>query len=235
MKQHFLLYLTIGSLLLTAGLGYLVVSKTYKPIPKVTQDQNVVKYPLLSPRVFVNEPNDVLVNFVKLRNELRTMVAQANVPAGVYFEYLPSGVWVGAGEREVFFPTKDIQILETLQDVKPGRNMYEYIDLPESTHSADLVVSPKGFSSVLRALYLATYVDVKKSNELLQKYSLSTDPVAASGFRFGNETNGWGDCSVVYRSKRPYIVCMMAKTSKPEAQRLFSKLFQHIYQYVDSY
>ena len=52
--------------------------------------------PLLSPRIFVQNPNDIIINFTDLREELRSVVSEEkSFHAGVYFEYLPTGVSIG--------------------------------------------------------------------------------------------------------------------------------------------
>ena len=60
-------------------------------------------YPLLSPRIFVNNPNDTIINFTALRTDLRRIVgAEKRFRSGVYFEYLPSGVSIGVNEKDEF-------------------------------------------------------------------------------------------------------------------------------------
>lgn len=58
------------------------------------------EYPLLSKRVFIEDSNDLIVNFVPLRNALKEYVAAQNGTVGVYFEYLPSGSSIGANDTE---------------------------------------------------------------------------------------------------------------------------------------
>lgn len=59
-------------------------------------------YPLLSERIFVDDPNDTFINFTDLRASLRAYVAQAPDQIGLYFEYLPSGVPVGINDEQRF-------------------------------------------------------------------------------------------------------------------------------------
>lgn len=56
-------------------------------------------FPLLSKRIFVEDANDVVLNFMPLRLALREYV-QGNPNVGVYFEYLPSGISIGVNEKE---------------------------------------------------------------------------------------------------------------------------------------
>ncbi len=56
--------------------------------------------PYLSPRIFAENQNDILINFISLRDQLRQFVASKNNTLGVYFEYLPSGTSIGVNDRE---------------------------------------------------------------------------------------------------------------------------------------
>lgn len=58
--------------------------------------------PYLSPRIFTENPNDVIINFIDLRNQLKTYTAAIPDRLGVYFEYLPSGNSIGINEKEEY-------------------------------------------------------------------------------------------------------------------------------------
>ena len=51
-------------------------------------------YPLLAKRLFIDNPNDVIINFAPLRETVRRYVDQNNIKGSVYFEYLPTGTSV---------------------------------------------------------------------------------------------------------------------------------------------
>lgn len=63
---------------------------------------NASTYPLLSKRIFTQNPNDVIVNFVQLRKAVKEYVSEQKNDIGVYFEYLPSGISIGVNDREEF-------------------------------------------------------------------------------------------------------------------------------------
>lgn len=68
-------------------------------------------FPFLSPRIFVQNPNDTIINFTDLRTQLRSFVeTQKDFHAGVYFEYLPSGVSIGVNEKENFISASLIKV-----------------------------------------------------------------------------------------------------------------------------
>lgn len=87
--------LAVCSTLLSLIFGALLLTHSNK-----THFDESVQYPLLSKRVFQENPNDVIINFVPLRKALRQYVVEQNNTVGVYFEYLPSGISIGANDRE---------------------------------------------------------------------------------------------------------------------------------------
>ncbi len=69
------------------------------------------RYPLLSPRIFIQNRNDIIINFTDLRSELNAFVsAQKNMRTGVYFEYLPSGVSIGVNATDEFISASLIKV-----------------------------------------------------------------------------------------------------------------------------
>lgn len=55
-------------------------------------------YPLLSRRIFGQNTNDLIINFVPLRKAIKDYVYNQKGDVGVYFEYLPSGISIGAND-----------------------------------------------------------------------------------------------------------------------------------------
>ncbi len=69
------------------------------------------QFPLLSPRIFAQNRNDIIINFTTLRGQIRTfMENQKDMHVGVYFEYLPSGVSVGVNEKDNFISASLIKV-----------------------------------------------------------------------------------------------------------------------------
>lgn len=56
------------------------------------------KYPLLAKRIFVENPNEIFINFVPLRKKLEAKLGQIDAPKSFYFEYLPDGTSIRLGE-----------------------------------------------------------------------------------------------------------------------------------------
>jgi len=58
-----------------------------------------IDYPYLSRRIFVENPSDIIINFVPLRNQLKTLLSDYPDQVSMYFEYLPSGISIGINEK----------------------------------------------------------------------------------------------------------------------------------------
>ncbi len=56
------------------------------------------KYPLLAKRIFLENPNDTIVNFTPLRKQISDYLAKTKIPHSFYFEYLPTGSNIRDGE-----------------------------------------------------------------------------------------------------------------------------------------
>lgn len=66
----------------------------------VTSSSKSDTYSLLSKRIFTDYPNDIIINFTPLRKAVREYVEAQNGKVGIYVEYLPSGVSIGANDRQ---------------------------------------------------------------------------------------------------------------------------------------
>lgn len=71
---------------------------------------NQNQFPYLSKRIFVEEQNDILINFISLRTVLREYISKLPNLTGIYFEYLPSGTSIGVNDTESFFGASLVKI-----------------------------------------------------------------------------------------------------------------------------
>lgn len=95
-----LLTLTIIVLAFTAGAGLGFLLFLYIDSRDKTQDE-AQNYPLLSERIFVENPSQIKINFFDLRQELITYLddmGEDGKRVSIYFEYLPSGVSININE-----------------------------------------------------------------------------------------------------------------------------------------
>lgn len=88
----------------------------------------------------------------------------------------------------------------------------------------DYWISVRGYSSIFRILYNATYLSSTMSNASLQLLSLSHFKLGLRaalpaeikvstkfGERESNNMSQFHDCGIVYHPQRPYILCIMTK------------------------
>lgn len=57
-----------------------------------------IEHPLLAKRIFIDDPNDPLINFTALRSQIKQYFVSNNLSGSVYFEYLPTGTNVRVDE-----------------------------------------------------------------------------------------------------------------------------------------
>lgn len=83
-----------------AGFGAGVLVSNYLDNKRSTDLQN--QYNLLSRRILIDNPNDVLIDFRSLQNEYRAYLQRNNLDdkVSIYFEYLPTGSSIGIHESK---------------------------------------------------------------------------------------------------------------------------------------
>lgn len=279
-----------------------------------SSDNDSQPYPYLSRRIFTEDPNDLIINFVPLREKLREFLSPAGDKVSLYFEYLPSGVSVGINDRQeirLSSLAKVPTVMATLKQISQGalresdmltiktetrdpqfgslwkkepgekvsvseamrlaivesdntahnlllaavpveeiNKVYDSLDIPFRTENGYPVITAKNYSSILRALYLASYLDREDSNNVLQIMTqtiyrdklpgkLSPDVLVAHKVgvfeRLPPNVSAFSDCGIVYEPKRPFLICMMAEGSDQEAQQYMSGATKMIYDYVSAY
>lgn len=113
----------------------------------------------------------------------------------------------------------------------------------------DFLISAKEYSSILRILYNASYLDDEYSNEVLNLISKSdyTYGLVAKlpkdltvAHKFGYSTfNSSGvylyDCGIIYYPDHPYILCVMAKgDDRITLEGIISEISSFVYQKLDA-
>lgn len=112
------------------------------------------------------------------------------------------------------------------------------------------IVTPRDYSRFLRALYNATYLNIDNSEKALQLMSESDfkDGIVAGvpnsvvvSHKYGLSTNRDSagavtqrqlhDCGVVYRTKQPYVLCVMTKSTAelPKIESVIKDLSAAVY------
>ncbi|MEK7227748.1 MAG: serine hydrolase [Patescibacteria group bacterium] len=273
------------------------------------------KYPYLSKRIFAQGQNEILINFIPLRNALRDYVDKLPDTVGVYFEYLPSGVSIGVNDRQELAIASLIKtplVMAIYRQIEKGvikkddvvtmqeeyidkgfgnlwqrgvgteltvseltkitleesdntaskmlgslipkeeiRKVFDSLDIPMNTQENDktITVSPKSYSSILRSLYLSSYLEREHSNEILDilTKTLYDDKIVAgvpSSIKVAHKIGIWdidsvngkgviyNDCGIVYVPDRSYLLCIMTKTDEINAKLYMKTISKMIYSYV---
>jgi beta-lactamase class A len=84
------------AILLVGNIGWFVKgdSSNDKNLVAANEQRN---YPLLAKRIFTDDSNDIIINFVPLRKSLQSRFAELKVQKSFYFEYLPDGTSIRNG------------------------------------------------------------------------------------------------------------------------------------------
>jgi beta-lactamase class A len=90
MKKVVIVCSIVALCVLSFGVGY--ATKDKRDID--TEQESQKAYPLLAKRLFVENPNDIIINFADLRTELSSYLQKNNIQGSLYFEYLPTGTSV---------------------------------------------------------------------------------------------------------------------------------------------
>lgn len=113
-----------------------------------------------------------------------------------------------------------------------------------SDNESDEAISPKGYSNILRSLYLSTYLRRPFSQIALSIMSetdyntqlpagLPADVKVAHKVGFDSNSRLYHDCGIVYAPKKPYILCVMSRgTDYWEANKVISEISLKVYDYV---
>lgn len=314
MNKKILVVLSIANLLLLAVNGIWLKSTLERPkesTDNLTSMSESKKYPLLSKRIFAENQNDVLLNFVSLRKQLETRFNEVDAPKSFYFEYLPSGTSVRIGENTELIAASLIKVPLTMnlyKAVELGKinldktvtiteseidggfgDLWEKgagtkitlreaarlalsesdntamhvifdatvgllpsdqeslnnLDIDQNIENGQAVINAKSYASILKSLYLSSYLQRQSSEEILSYLSKSTatnrltaklpsDTTVAHKIGVYNSDWSESDCGIIYAPKRPYMVCIMVGLPDDQANKFIADTSKLIYDYVIS-
>lgn len=123
--------------------------------------------------------------------------------------------------------------------------VYEGLDINLTTSKDNIVlITLKGFSSILKSLFFASIVNKENSQHILDYMSqveyrdaivagVPNDvPVAHKIGEIGDRL--YMDCGIIYVPSRPYILCMVSATDGAEAAKRMKEVSSEVYKFVSS-
>ncbi len=295
------------TLLIAANIGAWVIFMPKKDSSVSTEDLS--RFPHLSRRVLVDNPNDTIINFVSLRKSLKAKLDKVQGQKSLYFEYLPSGTSIGIGDDNDLVAASllklpmvmnlykaaelgriDLDSTVTLQAsdidsdygslwkmgvgykltlrkaasliltdsdntatravfsklkgiLKEDEQSMSQLDIEQKLQNGQAVINAKSYSSILRSLYLSSYLSKSNSEELLDSLTKSKEtrrltrdlPNSVSvAHKNGVYNSSWSesDCGIVYAPKRPYMLCIMVGLPDEQANDLIASISKEVYEYI---
>lgn len=95
MKRYRVIALVaVGLILFSSGYGLRMSTANKNSAPDGVSLNESKQYPLLAKRIFIENPNDPIINFSQLRQQLKTYMSDNKIDGSLYFEYLPTGTSV---------------------------------------------------------------------------------------------------------------------------------------------
>jgi beta-lactamase class A len=150
---------------LTTNVYFILANQDSKKVglPIATEGS---QYSFLSPRIFSENQNNLIVNFVSLRKHMQQLSSQLSYKTSVYFEYLPTGASIGINEKNAFVPAS---LLKTPLAMGIYKH-YESGELkPSDTIIMDDVSRDRGFGKLWK-LKSGTIITVEQAlNHLIRE------------------------------------------------------------------
>lgn len=123
---------------------------------------------------------------------------------------------------------------------------FAQLDIDQDLKDGQAVINAKSYTSVLKSLYFASYVDRTNSQQILDFLSqssehnrltaqLPTSLKVAHKNGVYNSNLSESDCGIVYQKNRPYVVCVMVGLPGQEADRFIAETSKIIHDYIVQY
>lgn len=131
-------------------------------------------------------------------------------------------------------------------------DIFDSLDVPKNKNQGFTVISPKNYTSILRSLYLSSYLNRDHSNEILDILSRTNFndriPVGVPNhikvshkigiYNLNNASPNnqpvFSDCGIVYANNRPYSLCIMTKNvDESISKRHMQIISKMVYGYIE--
>lgn len=270
----------------------------------------VATHPLIAKRVFVDNPNDVIINFTSLRNNLHQELDPITSQYSFYFEYLPTGTSIringetqlvaaslvklplvmdlfrafelgrlqpdatatltkddldpsfgdlykkGAGYQLTLGDASDLALTQSdntadrvinrslTNILAPNEESLPNLDVDYDTSiGGQAVISARGYSSILKCLYLSCYLMPNDSQEILSELTktpfndaltrdIPKNVVVAHKIGVFVPNGTFSDCGIFYVPKRPYLLCMLMQEDQTTADQTMADTSKQIYDWI---
>ena len=151
---------------------------------------------------------------------------------------------------ELMLKKSDNTAARALTDELPQfaiKDVFDSLDVQADTDNSVVFISPKSYTSILRSLYLSSYINRDDSNEILSVLTRTDFPDKLPAgvprdirvahkigvFRGDNEHPIYSDCGIIYVPDRPYALCIMTvDLDESTSQKHMQLLSKMVYGYV---
>lgn len=128
-------------------------------------------------------------------------------------------------------------------------DVYTSLDIDLNTNKNGAVITTKGYSSILKALYFSSVLAPEDSQDLLKtltktkfvdKLPAGIPPNIPVAHKIGvfnkgeNTQEAYMDCGIVYVPNRPYSLCIYSQSDEQTARERMREISKIVYDYVSS-
>jgi beta-lactamase class A len=137
-----------------------------------------------------------------------------------------------------------LRILTDHIQTQDFNEVYEGLDINLKTGNNGVIITAKSYSSILKALYFSAVLTKSNSERILEylddtKLNDKLPFGVPGGIRVAHKVGVYKDqlftdCGIVYLTRRPYLLCMVSKSSEDVARERMISVSKAVYDYVSS-
>jgi beta-lactamase class A len=134
-------------------------------------------------------------------------------------------------------------VIADVLDQESFDEVYEGLDIDFVKNDANINISPKSYTSILKALYFSAILSKEHSQEILLMLSqtrfvdklvagIPEDVTVAHKIGIVSNKDVFHDCGIVYVPSRPYALCMFSQATEDVTRERMRDVSRMIYEYV---
>ncbi len=119
------------------------------------------------------------------------------------------------------------------------------LDVDQNTKNGQAVINAKAYTSVLKSLYFASYVNRESSQEILNFLAHSAESRRLTALlpkgtlvahKNGVYNAAWAesDCGIVYIPSKPYALCVMIGAPEDQSNKFIAEVSKIVFDYVSA-